>query len=296
MEYAENLSLWNKALRAPKMLRRHDAKTLLLWYGRHFFTKKRYLAYEARTEAVLKSTDNDYIPRCENAGQIVDGMMIMHNGLKVFPDSYEGPDMTAMLGAARGVHEPQEERAFAQVVAQLPKGATMLELGSYWSFYSMWFQQCIEGGHSFMVEPSQEHLQWGQKNFAANGMTGDFTNAMVGGSTGVAADGTPIICVDDFAKSKGIDHIDLLHADIQGAEMSMLLGAERMLRQRRVDYLIVATHGMTRHIRVVEILEEFGYRILAEADRIETFSLDGVAIACRNEISDCPPISISKNS
>jgi hypothetical protein len=76
----------------------------------------------------------------------------------------------------------------------------------------------------------------------------------------------------------------------------MLLGAERMLRQRRIDYLIIATHGMTRHIRVVELLDEFGYRVLAEADRIETFSLDGVAIACRNEIRDCPSISISKNS
>ena len=50
-----------------------------------------------------------------------------------------------MLLENKGVHEPQEEKAFLEVLNYVEKGSTMIELGSYWGFYSLWFNKKIKG-------------------------------------------------------------------------------------------------------------------------------------------------------
>lgn len=44
-----------------------------------------------RIRDAAASPDNAFIPRHEDAGKIVDGQMIMHNGLRVGELSYSGP-------------------------------------------------------------------------------------------------------------------------------------------------------------------------------------------------------------
>ena len=68
----------------------------------------------------------------------------MHNGLAVTAQGYYGA-FSDILTANRGVHEPAEERLFAAVLAQIDpsRAALMVELGSYWAYYSTWFSKAM---------------------------------------------------------------------------------------------------------------------------------------------------------
>ena len=71
----------------------------------------------------------------------------MHNGVLVQRGSYYGETATVLLELNRGVHEPQEERIFQEVLPYIPAGGSILELGAYWGFHSIWFA-CLPFGQS----------------------------------------------------------------------------------------------------------------------------------------------------
>ncbi|MFQ5952839.1 MAG: hypothetical protein ACE5JK_05495, partial [Candidatus Omnitrophota bacterium] len=98
-----------------------------------------------KCKEVCAAPDNKYIPRDKNAGKIIDNNLIMHNGLKVRMGefAYYGDFAKIVLTTNKGVHEPQQERIFKEVLKYIPEGGTMIELGSYWAFYSMWFKKEI---------------------------------------------------------------------------------------------------------------------------------------------------------
>jgi hypothetical protein len=66
-------------------------------------------------------------------------VQVMHNGIRVLADGYYGEWMTRLIELCSGCHEPQEERVFHEVMARIPAVATMIELGGFWAFYSLWF-------------------------------------------------------------------------------------------------------------------------------------------------------------
>src|SRR5882724_12469348 len=136
--------------------------------------------WENRIQNVLQSSDSDYIPKVENAGKINGGKQIMHNGLKINLGSYYGPEYSKMLLLSKGVHEPQEERVFMEVLKTLPANSIMIEMGAFWSFYSMWFQKEIKNAINYMIEPDEFNLGQGIRNFKLNGFKGSFTQAFVG--------------------------------------------------------------------------------------------------------------------
>ena len=97
---------------------------------------------------------------------------MMHNGTRIAYGSYGTEDteyVMRMLAANRGVHEPQEEKIFQQVLPLMPAGAVMLELGAYWGFYSLWFTRAVAGARCFLVEPTWSNLNAGRLNFSLNG-------------------------------------------------------------------------------------------------------------------------------
>jgi hypothetical protein len=121
--------------------------------------------WERRIKDVLDSSDNNKIQRVEEAGKVKNGKQVMHNGLLINLGSYYGPEYAQMLVQSKGVHEPQEEYVFQEVLKYMPKGAKMLELGAYWSFYSMWFNQKVDDAVNIMVEPEDFNLLQGKSNF-----------------------------------------------------------------------------------------------------------------------------------
>ena len=248
---------------------------------------------------VCAAPDNRHVPRVPNAGQIEDGFLIMHNGIRVVPDSYTGSGMTDLLRQNRGVHEPQEEMAFAQVLAWLKERAaaasTMIELGSYWAFYSLWFSAEMAGPRCFCVEPEGENLDFGKRNFAANGRTADFTQAFVGAAYAPAAQpgGIPTVSVDSLIRDKGIGHVEILHADIQGYELQMLEGARESFAAGKIDYVFVSSHSNFLHYRCLETLAQSGFTILAEVDLLETYSTDGIIVAGRTGLPRLEKIPVT---
>ena len=92
---------------------------------------------------------------------------------------------------------------------------------------------------------------------ALNKMKGDFTQGAVG-EKGMR--------VDDFLKEKKIDFVDLLHVDIQGAELEMLFGAEKSIKEGKIGYAFISTHSQSLHEDCLKFLKNHDFDIIASAD------------------------------
>jgi hypothetical protein len=67
----------------------------------------------------------------------------------------------------------------------------------------------------------------------------------------------------------------------------MLEGARKAFRRQMIDYVFISTHSHACHYRCLEKLGEYNFRILADADLLESHSLDGLILAAHNQL-DCP--------
>jgi hypothetical protein len=125
---------------------------------------------------------NILIARDPRAGMVEHGLVWLHNGNRVpieGPHAYYGR-FSDILIINRGVHEPLEEYVFQEVLRTVPDNPLMLELGSYWSHYSMWMKRQRPRARVFMIEPEAQNLDAGRSNFARNGYDGTFIQAFVG--------------------------------------------------------------------------------------------------------------------
>jgi len=251
--------------------------------------------WKLRIEEVIACPENELIHRVSEAGALKKGKQLMHNGIKILAGGYYGSGITQMLIKNKGVHEPQEEYVFDLVLKTIPIGATMLELGSYWAFYSIWFQKVIPSAKNYMVEPALENMNYGINNFRINDVKGDFTNAFVGRESKME-NGSKTICVDDFIEQKKIDFIHILHSDIQGFELDMLKGSHKAIEQKKIGYIFISTHGNPVHKKCIEFLEANGFEILCEADINASYSYDGLVVARAKHFPGLSKIGISKNS
>lgn len=237
-----------------------------------------------RIRDAVACPDNAFIPRVEKAGEVENGELIMHNGLRVHELSYDGEGPRDLMRANRGVHEPQEERLFMEVLKSLPRGSTMLELGSYWAFYSMWFYSDVPDARCFCIEPEARNIRMGIENFALNFGEAPsrvcFEQAFAGRcDVRPQAGGIPTVCVDEFLSRHNITGLAILHADTQGHELNVLLGAAQSLADSKIEYCFLSTHTNELHRRCLAILKEYKYQIVADIDLLETYSFDGLIVA-----------------
>lgn len=243
--------------------------------------------------------DADGLPKVDDAGLVherPDGtrVQVMFNGVRVVAAGYYGSWLEELIRRCRGHHEPQEEVMFAEVLRHLPPGATMVELGGYWSFYSIWFLRDGPSRRSWIVEPDPAHLAVGQANARLNGCTPVFIPGYVGKHprppapfqtelSGMVA--LPCIAVPQLLSDHGIERLDLLHCDAQGVELGVLESCVYLGAQGRLVWLVVSTHSHhisgdpLTHQRCLVVLRRAGATILAEHDVQESFSGDGLIVA-----------------
>lgn len=252
--------------------------------------------WQNRIDIVLSCPDNDKIKSVPNAGSIQHGKQLMHNGLLVNLGSYYGPEVSVMLKKNRGIHEPQEELAFDIVLPFLPKGATMIEMGSFWGFYSMCFNKRIENAQNYLIEPDVFNLESGKRNFRLNNMNGQFYQYFISDTTGTVIDTAETITIDDFVLMNQIKFVDMLHSDIQGYEAEMLKGAVNLFKNGKVGYVFISTHSNEIHTACLNQLKEYGYMILCEANLDHSYSLDGLIVAKHPEYPGPNSIEISLRS
>jgi FkbM family methyltransferase len=229
-------------------------------------------------------------------------VQVAHNGLLVAAGGYYGDLITQIMERLKGHHEPQEEKAFHEVLKAVSPGSTMLELGAYWAYYSMWFQKTVPGARTFMVEPEKVALECGLKNFRLNELHGDFTRARIGrnsSSEWQAASRVdqnsevPCVCVRDFVQGKNIERVTMLHADIQGFEYEMLRGCGDLIAQRKIEFVFISSHSLKLHFQCRKHLVRSGYTIIAEHTPKESYSDDGLLVASASSHA-VSPIQISK--
>ncbi len=272
------------------------------------------LPEQRRIRLTIGCTDSDSIPKVAEAGKVVqrdgDAVQIMHNGVAVEAGGYFGDWMQEIIRRLGGHHEPQEELAFARVIERLDSGSTMIELGAFWAYYSLWFRRALPGSINVCVEPDEERLALGKRNFARNGYDATFLPYAIGAQLGDdieflrERDGTmvrvPVRSVDMIVDELRLRRVDLLHVDIQGAETAMLEGARRLIGSGNLRFLIVSTHHWKisgdplTHQRCLLRIRQLGGRILAEHSVAESASGDGLIVASFDpRDADMAPIAIS---
>src|SRR3954469_20370294 len=147
-----------------------------------------------RVLLALRCTDADELPKVPGAGEGFDqaGVTVqrMFNGLLVEEGRYAGSWMTEIIRSSRGHHEPQEEVVFDAIVRRLQQDAgpepRMIEFGSFWSFYSLWFGKALPGATMFGLEPDPSNLQVGVRNAELNGLRDriEFVHGAIGDRPG----------------------------------------------------------------------------------------------------------------
>jgi hypothetical protein len=271
-----------------------------------------------RIRITLSCRDADGIPKVVGAGATVGsagrGYQLMHNGVKAEIDGYSGPWLTALIRLSNGHHEPQAERAFHELVRHLQTGRrplTIGQLGSYWSYYSLWARQALGGVVNHIVEPDVNRLATGLRNFSLNGWTAEAHRYRVARASAAPApfrcesDGVtrlvPAMSVDHLSGWNGLS-IDLLIADVRGTEMEMLEGARNTIASGRVRFLFLATHHHSisgdplTHQRCLRFVTEHHGHVIAEHNVIESFSGDGLIVASFHERDrSIAPLTISRN-
>lgn len=248
-------------------------------------------ALKERIENVLAAPDNARIPRVANAGVLKRGIQTMHNGLNVYAGSYYGPEFSQMFLHSKGVHEPQEEFAFQEVLKQIAPGGTMIEMGAYWSFYSMWFNKAIPAAKNLMIEPEALNLAHGKRHFRLNNMKGVFDRGYVGKEFIDAS--VPTYSLDYLIAKYRLSSIQILHSDIQGFELDMLEGASESFKNDLIDYTFISTHSNDLHYACIEKLKAYNHQIICEADLDTSYAYDGLILSCSPRLPK-PEIFISK--
>ncbi|MBA4190324.1 MAG: hypothetical protein C0467_20245 [Planctomycetaceae bacterium] len=269
-----------------------------------------------RIEMTAGCRDAEPIPKVPEAGTVASHRGLrcqsMHNGVRVMADAYCGAWMTELIGRLRGHHEPQEEKVFHNILHHFRPDSVMLELGCGWAYYSLWFRQAVPGARLVLVEPDPTHLNTARRHFEINDAQGEFLQASIGEySTGprpffCESDATtrsvPRLSVDDLVDRLRLPRVEVLHADIQGAELDMLRGAVRSIDSGRVRFLFLSTHDQfisgdsSIHEKCVAFVKDHGGHLIACHSIAESYSGDGLVVASFDP-SDrrIPEVPVSRN-
>lgn len=254
-----------------------------------------------RAVMTVSCRDSDTIPKVADAGQIREEggsrVQIMHNGLKVAAGGYHGDWMAQVIRGLRGHHEPQEELVYYHLLRYVRHGALMVELASFWAYYTLWFLREIPDSTAICIEPDPANIEVGKRNALLNSVTQRirFVEAWVGGeerashralceSTGSPRD-LPCLNMDSLLRMVELRTIELLHVDAQGAELPFLRSLETAVQEQRIRFLVTSTHhssisgSPTTHEDCLRELERLGAVILTEHSIQESFSGDGLIAA-----------------
>lgn len=275
---------------------------------------------DERIQMTISCQDSRSIPKVKNAGKIFEvnntSIQLMHNGLKVAAGGYHGEWMQKIIKELKGHHEPQEEYAFFNILSKLDsnKDCTMIELGSFWSYYSLWFLKEFTKGKAIACEPDPNNREIGITNSKINGLTEriKFINSAAGSVDGehieIPMDSDqlksikPIVrTVDSLIQEHGINYLDILHMDVQGVELDALEGAIESIKKGKIRFVFVSTHHYLfsrdplTHKKCIDFLNANGAHIITSHTVLESFSGDGLIVASFNKKDKDISINTSLN-
>ena len=274
-----------------------------------------------RINMTVSCGDSEAIPKVTNAGKLLkfegNNIQLMHNGIKIIEGCYYGPWMTHIIEILRGHHEPQEEFVFFKLMEHLRSNPSpwgnprMIELGSFWAYYSMWFLKDFSEGLSYCFEPDPNYLEVGRQNFERNDLSGHFINAMVSSKASLGAefscesDGqvitVPALDFSGVISATNQREIDIVLVDIQGAEIPLLSDLSQVLQHAKIRFMVISTHDFEisgspiTHQFALDLLVQNGAHIILEHSVSESYSGDGFILASFMEEDKSLQIPISYN-
>ena len=275
-----------------------------------------YVFSDARIAMTLRCRDCDAVPKVPDAGRVIEEsgvgpVQVMHNGIRVVADGYGGAWTTRLIYLCRGHHEPQEERIFHEVVSRLPANASMIEVGGYWAYYSLWFLHGGDHRRAIVIEPDPAYLDVGRRNAKLNGLSPEFVAGFVGSKEGppqpfqTESSGLvnlPCFSIPQLIAEYGVDHLNLLHCDAQGAELAVLESCRELFQRGAICWVFISTHACQitgdplTHQRCLALVQGLGGKVVAEHDVHESYSGDGLIVAW---FGQCDPVlsvpNISRN-
>jgi FkbM family methyltransferase len=254
-----------------------------------------------RVRLTVSCRDTDRLPKVEGAGEVLeldDGTRVqrMHNGLLVVEGAYLGSWTTSIVEGLHGHHEPQEEVAFHELlerIAATEPEPVMIELGSYWAYYSMWFARRT-GGRVVDLEPDPGYMEVGRRNMEINGIEPTFVVGAVSDRAGVdvsfpaESSGEEVVVpgytLESLMEETGVARVSLVLADIQGFERQLLAGIDDLVAAGRVRFMVISTHHysisgrVTTHQETLARVAQLGGHVLAEHTIGESASGDGLVV------------------
>jgi FkbM family methyltransferase len=204
---------------------------------------------------------------------------------------------------------PLFERTEMKLVAKLLRPRMkVVDAGANIGLYSLLAARCVgDDGQIWSFEPSQTTYKFLLDNLALNGMRtvethrlalsdvkGELTLRAERGFgdlyrhldyTGSASEGdmvesVAVVTLDDFASSQEIDQIDFLKIDVEGGELCLLKGAQRLL-SRSPDVVVMfeseedwcQRSGCTAE-DTFDLLKSLGFGLYSWSKRGEKWSTD----------------------
>lgn len=271
---------------------------------------------EGRAKMTITCHDADEIPRVKDAGKVKqkDGVkvQVMHNGLLVEEYGYQGGWQAETILALKGVHEPQEEKVFYEVIKRITNPVAMIELGAWWAYYSMWYLKSFPAAQLVCTEPDPLNLELGKRNMALNDIDYNakvkFYQMASGSGKAQSAQFTtesgesikvPIKSVDAIVAECKLKAVDILHMDIQGAEVDTLEGTVKSIDSGVIRFLFISTHhyAISENPETHQLCRDFivkhGGHIVAEHTVLESCSGDGLIVASFDKRDENFSVSVS---
>jgi len=185
-----------------------------------------------------------------------------------------------------GVLDPYDEREFLKLVRP---GSVFFDIGSYYGYYAMRAAQC--GARAIAFEPASANYEILRQNVALNAdLRCETYKLALSDSVGIAAmsiapvnkRGNGWICapsdgsvatedvetttLDVFVCEHGIDRLDALKLDVEGAECKVLAGGVETLARFRPVMLIEFNPGCLKRLgeergTLLDLVRDFGYEL-----------------------------------
>lgn len=143
---------------------------------------------------------------------------------------------------------------------------TILELGSNQCYYTIMFNAILgkEKVITYILEPNKAHANRSIHELELNNISYTLIERPIGDkwiALNQKFDNTPIT-IDEIFTDYKIDNIDLLHSDIDGAEIVLLDGCHEALTNKKIDYIFMLTHAADTHEICKQKINKYDYKTL----------------------------------
>lgn len=218
---------------------------------------------------------------------------VFDNGIKVYENQLL--DLQKERYRLHNVHEAEEEGVFVEMISDIPRGGTYVNVGAAIGYYPLLAASIREDLNIVAYEPLSTHRRFFRKNILLNGYTrSNFCIHSEGlysrpGSVNFNIEHYGSMIREDkskkgfFRKLKERLHneriicitmeqlsrrepagIDLLQMDIQGIEARVLEASEGVLGEHVIRNFLIGTHSADIHQRCINILRKHGYHIMLD--------------------------------